>query len=124
MTMENKIRVLIVDDHVLFSRGIKSLLQRHPEFEVVDDVSDGLDGVKRAQTLRPDVVLLDPHMKGCPVVMPCASSASRFPKPTSSCSPSRRHRGPPRLPPERRLGLSVKNIETEARSMPLHRWPG
>ncbi len=64
MTMENKIRVLIVDDHVLFSRGIKSLLQRHPEFEVVDDVSDGLDGVKRAQTLRPDVVLLDLHMKG------------------------------------------------------------
>ncbi len=64
MNMENKIRVLIVDDHVLFSRGIKSLLQRHPEFEVVDDVSDGLEGVKRAQSLRPDVVLLDLHMKG------------------------------------------------------------
>ncbi len=64
--MDNKIRVLIVDDHVLFSRGIKSLLQRHPEFEVVDDVADGLEGVKRAQTLRPDVVLLDLHMKGMP----------------------------------------------------------
>lgn len=64
--MEKRIRVLIVDDHVLFSRGIKSLLQRHPEFEVVDDVADGLEGVKRAQTLRPDVVLLDLHMKGMP----------------------------------------------------------
>ena len=62
--MEKKIRVLIVDDHVLFSSGIKSLLQRHPEFEVVDVVADGLEGVKRAQSLRPDVVLLDLHMPG------------------------------------------------------------
>lgn len=62
--MEKKIRVLIVDDHVLFSRGIKALLQRHPEFEVVDDVADGLEGVKRAQSLKPDVVLLDLHMPG------------------------------------------------------------
>ena len=62
--MKNEVTVLIVDDHVLFSRGIKSLLQRHPEFEVVDDVCDGLEGVKRAQTLKPDVVLLDLHMQG------------------------------------------------------------
>ncbi len=62
--MEQKIRVLIVDDHVLFSRGIKSLLQRHPEFEVVDEVADGLEGVKRAQSLRPDIVLMDLHMPG------------------------------------------------------------
>lgn len=62
--MEMKIRVLIVDDHLLFSSGIKSLLQRHPEFEVVDVVADGLEGVKRAQSLQPDVVLLDLHMPG------------------------------------------------------------
>lgn len=62
--MEKKIRVLIVDDHLLFSSGIKSLLQRHPEFEVVDVVADGLEGVKRAQSLQPDVVLLDLHMPG------------------------------------------------------------
>lgn len=61
---EERIRVLIVDDHVLFSRGIKALLQRHPEFEVVDDVADGLEGVKRAQSLKPDVVLMDLHMPG------------------------------------------------------------
>lgn len=59
-----KIRVLIVDDHVLFRSGIKSLLQRHPEFEIVDDVSDGLEGIKRAQSLQPDVVLMDIHMAG------------------------------------------------------------
>lgn len=60
--MSEKIRVLIVDDHVLFSRGVRALLQRHEEFEVLDEAGDGLEGVKRAQSLKPDVVLLDLHM--------------------------------------------------------------
>lgn len=62
--MNDKIRVLIVDDHTLFRSGIKSLLQRHAEFEIVDEAGDGLEGVKRAKSLKPDVVLLDLHMPG------------------------------------------------------------
>ena len=46
--MEKKIRVLIVDDHALFRSGVKSLLQRHQEFEVADVAGDGLEGIKRA----------------------------------------------------------------------------
>jgi len=62
--MTEKIRVLIVDDHTLFRSGIKSLLQRQEDFEVVDEAGDGLEGVKRAHALRPDVVLMDLHMPG------------------------------------------------------------
>lgn len=62
--MTEKIRVLIVDDHTLFRSGIKSLLQRHEEFEVVDEAGDGLEGIKRAKSLQPDIVLLDLHMPG------------------------------------------------------------
>jgi two-component system nitrate/nitrite response regulator NarL len=58
------IRVLIVDDHVLFRGGVKALLARQPGFEVVGEASDGLEGVKRAKALAPDVVLLDLHMPG------------------------------------------------------------
>ncbi|CAB1367955.1 response regulator [Denitratisoma oestradiolicum] len=58
------IRVLIVDDHTLFRSGLKSLLQRHEEFEVIGEAGDGLEGVKRAKTLKPEVVLLDLHMPG------------------------------------------------------------
>lgn len=58
------IRVLIVDDHALFRNGIKLLLQRQESFEVVGEACDGLEGVKRAKSLRPDVVLLDLHMPG------------------------------------------------------------
>jgi two-component system nitrate/nitrite response regulator NarL len=58
------IRILIVDDHTLFRSGIKLVLQRHEGFEVVGEAGDGLDGVKRAKQLKPDVVLLDLHMAG------------------------------------------------------------
>lgn len=60
----NPIRVLIVDDHTLFRSGIKLLLQRQEGFEVVGEAGDGLEGIKRAKQLAPDVVLLDLHMPG------------------------------------------------------------
>jgi len=58
------IRILIVDDHTLFRSGIKLALQRYEEFEVVGEAGDGLEGIKRANQLKPDVVLLDLHMPG------------------------------------------------------------
>jgi two-component system nitrate/nitrite response regulator NarL len=58
------IRVLIVDDHTLFRSGLKALLARQPGFEVVGEAADGLEGIKRAKALRPDVILLDLHMRG------------------------------------------------------------
>lgn len=62
--MAPRIRILLVDDHSLFRSGIRSLLQRHPEFEIVGEAGDGTEGVKRAAQLHPDVVLLDLHMPG------------------------------------------------------------
>ena len=67
MTADNPpapIRVLLVDDHTLFRSGIKALLQRYPEFEVVGEASDGVEGVKRVAALLPDVVLMDLNMPG------------------------------------------------------------
>ena len=58
------IRVLIVDDHTLFRSGLKALLARQPGFDVVGEAADGLEGIKRAKALKPDVILLDLHMRG------------------------------------------------------------
>ncbi|MDR5754115.1 MULTISPECIES: response regulator [unclassified Caballeronia] len=58
------IRILLIDDHTLFRSGVRALLQRQPDFEVVDDAADGIEGVKRAKQHRPDVVLLDLNMPG------------------------------------------------------------
>lgn len=62
--MSDKIRVLLVDDHTLFRSGIKSLLQRNDDFEVVGEAGDGLEGIKRVRSLHPDVALFDLHMPG------------------------------------------------------------
>ncbi|MYM33464.1 two-component system response regulator NarL [Duganella sp. FT94W] len=62
--MEDTITVLLVDDHTLFRSGIRSLLQRNPEFTVVGEAADGFEGVKRAQQLKPQVILLDLNMPG------------------------------------------------------------
>lgn len=58
------IRILLVDDHTLFRSGMRLLLQRQPDFEVVAEAGDGVEGVKRAKELTPDVVLLDLNMPG------------------------------------------------------------
>jgi two-component system, NarL family, nitrate/nitrite response regulator NarL len=60
----NPITVLLVDDHTLFRSGIRLLLQRHPEFAVVGEAADGVEGIKRAQQLKPQVILLDLNMPG------------------------------------------------------------
>jgi two-component system, NarL family, nitrate/nitrite response regulator NarL len=58
------IRVLLVDDHTLFRSGVKALLQKQSDFEVVGEAPDSLQGVERAAALKPDVILLDLHMPG------------------------------------------------------------
>lgn len=62
--MKNPIRILLIDDHSLFRSGIKLLLQRQDDFEVVGEAADGVEGVKRAKMFKPDIVLLDLHMPG------------------------------------------------------------
>lgn len=58
------IRILLIDDHALFRSGIRLLLQRQPDFDVVAEAADGIEGIKRARALRPDVILLDLNMPG------------------------------------------------------------
>ncbi|CAB3835129.1 response regulator transcription factor [Achromobacter mucicolens] len=58
------IRILLIDDHTLFRSGVRLLLQRQPDFEVVAEAGDGVEGIKRAKELKPDVVLLDLNLPG------------------------------------------------------------
>ncbi len=59
-----RIRILVVDDHTLFRRGLTALLQRDPQFDVVGDAADAGEAQRRAAALRPDVILLDNHLPG------------------------------------------------------------
>jgi two-component system nitrate/nitrite response regulator NarL len=56
-------RVVIVDDHPLFRRGLIQLLQTLPHFRLVGEASCGKDGIALVTRLRPDLLLLDLNMK-------------------------------------------------------------
>ena len=53
------IRVLVVDDHVIVRRGIRVLLSTEMDIEVVGEAVDGLEAIAEAESLRPDVILMD-----------------------------------------------------------------
>lgn len=58
------IRILAVDDHTLFRRGLMALLAREADFQVVGDAGDAGEAQRRAQALQPDLILLDNHLPG------------------------------------------------------------
>ena len=62
--MSPTIRILVVDDHSLFRRGLTALLGQEEGLTVVGEAADGSEALRRAQQLQPDVILLDNHMPG------------------------------------------------------------
>jgi two-component system nitrate/nitrite response regulator NarL len=58
------VRILIVDDHTLFRRGLVALLARDPRLQVVGDAADSSEAQRRLRELQPDLVLLDNHLPG------------------------------------------------------------
>ena len=64
---DQKVRVLVVDDHPLLREGIASLIGDQPDLALVGEASDGREAVERYRALRPDVTLMDlqmPQMSG------------------------------------------------------------
>jgi len=67
MQESKRIRVLLAEDHAIVREGLRSLLEKQPEIEIVCDAEDGRIAVERVRELQPDVVIMDitmPNLNG------------------------------------------------------------
>ena len=65
--MSGSVRILLADDHGIVRQGLRSVLSRDPSFEIVGEAADGREAVSLAETLRPQVVIMDiamPELSG------------------------------------------------------------
>lgn len=66
-----KLRLLLVDDHEVVRVGLRTLLGRHADFEVVDEATTGQEAVRKALMHRPDIVIMDVRLSGMSGIEAC-----------------------------------------------------
>jgi len=74
-----KQRIVLVDDHEVVRLGLKSLLERHPQFEVVGEAGSAREAVEQVASLKPEVVLMDIRLPGTSGIEACEEIVNKFP---------------------------------------------
>ncbi|KAF0151103.1 MAG: putative NarL family two-component system response regulator, partial [Ignavibacteria bacterium] len=75
-----KQRIIIVDDHEVVRLGLKSLLERHPHFEVIGEAGTAKEALEQVERLLPDVVLMDIRLPGTSGIEACEEITKNFPE--------------------------------------------
>lgn len=73
------IRILLADDHAVMRRGLRALLEGHQDFSVVGEANDGREAVSLAESLKPDVVVMDLTMPNLNGTEAARQITSKFP---------------------------------------------
>jgi len=74
-----KQKILLVDDHEVVRLGLKSLLERHPQFEVVGEAGSARESLEQVAALKPDVVLMDIRLPGTSGIEACEEIVNKYP---------------------------------------------
>jgi DNA-binding NarL/FixJ family response regulator len=74
-----KTRLLLVDDHDIVRLGLMTLLNDQPDMEVVGEASTAGEGIRMAEKIMPDVILMDIRLPGEGGIQACQQITSRFP---------------------------------------------
>lgn len=75
-----RIRVLLVDDHVMVRQGLRSILESYPDIEVVGEVADGKESLVSVERVRPSVIVMDLNMPKMNGIDATAIIKSRYPE--------------------------------------------
>lgn len=75
-----KIRVVLVDDHQMLRQGLRTIVNAHPQLEVVGEAGDGLEAIELVRTLKPGVVVMDVNMPRCDGVQATRRIKEEFPE--------------------------------------------
>ena len=75
----SKQRIILVDDHEVVRLGLKSLLERHPQFEVVGEAASSRDALEQVAALEPDVVVMDIRLPGTSGIEACEQIVDNYP---------------------------------------------
>jgi DNA-binding NarL/FixJ family response regulator len=74
-----KQRIILVDDHEVVRLGLKSLLERHPQFEVVGEAGSARDALELVAAAEPDVVVMDIRLPGTSGIEACEQIVDQYP---------------------------------------------
>ncbi len=74
------LRIILVDDHEVVRLGLKSLLSRNPQFEIIDEASTASEAVEKTLRLKPDIVVLDIRLPGKSGIEACREITSAQPE--------------------------------------------
>jgi len=77
--MVAKQRILLVDDHEVVRVGLKALLERHPNFEVVAEAGTAREAIDRVEAFSPDVVVMDIRLPGGSGIEVCEEIVEKYP---------------------------------------------
>jgi len=74
-----KQRIILVDDHEVVRLGLKSLLERHPQFDVVAEAASAREAIEKTDMLKPDVVVMDIRLPGTSGIEACEQIVNTHP---------------------------------------------
>lgn len=70
---------MLVDDHEVVRLGLRALLERHPQFDVVGEASSAREALEKVASLKPDVAVMDIRLSGVSGIEACEQIVERFP---------------------------------------------